>query len=72
MYVEKKHRKILKWLRKRCPECDSILLEVIYSEENNGIVFEEKIIECSDEDKCGCKYVERKQNKHRDKEEFDE
>jgi hypothetical protein len=63
------HRKVLKRLERRCPECDAILLEVKYSENNNGIIFDEKIIECSGND---CVYTERRKNKHRKEEEFED
>lgn len=60
---KKNSRKILKRIGKRCPECHSALIEVMYSYEDNGITYSEKVIECSAD---YCDYKEIRKNKHKD------
>ena len=52
------HRKVLRYTKGRCPECDSIGMEVVrYNKEiSPGCFVDEDYLECADEE---CEYKEK-------------
>jgi uncharacterized protein with PIN domain len=52
--MKKSKKKFEKRLKKSCPDCDGVLMKVIYKKDVKGVIYSEHFEECAD-----CGYCEK-------------